>query len=473
MLRWCQCIPDETLPLDDFIPPMRDETIDNVNVFRRVLKESFREDLATRTGRTADQELTRRIQAGIDGWSYLNKLQPEIMAFSRQWGASIRKQQEQQSKAEAESRLLKEQDEQKFAGYSNIIAGSEGSSAFYNVASDTSEYNEREWLEKKLDAVSWLPKIEDCAIRSLEVDPNKKFPMFPLASGPLLHPDTLVTSVDTKDNTNENEKLPLPLLTPQRETPIPGAEVPLKIFEPRYRQLYSDLQRSGRRQMVIPFPHPLQPDTFASVALVHHLTNLQEIADETNGKILYLADHVVVSPIEIEEILNPHVWSTRETYLQVRGSFLVEDQTDIASAEGGVYAPLTAVLHEWKAESSHPLANKSLNALKEHERVWDLVELWNSYFQRELLQLQLAVVTQVNAAAAMAPSVRNVGGATDSYSERMVLKAQEPHRRRLLQLMMETSLLVPTLLSMNNAEKADYLTKMVRDEQRYLKTNSY
>jgi len=73
----------------------------------------------------------------------------------------------------------------------------------------------------------------------------------------------------------------------------------------------------------------------------------------------------------------------------------------------------------------------------------------------------------------MAPSVRNVGGATDSYSERMVLKAQEPHRRRLLQLMMETSLLVPTLLSMNNAEKADYLTKMVRDEQRYLKTNSY
>jgi len=111
LLRWCQCIPDETLPLDDFIPPMRDETIDNVNVFRRVLKESFREDLATRTGRTADQELTRRIQAGIDGWSYLNKLQPEIMAFSRQWGASIRKQQEQQSKAEAESRLLKEQDE--------------------------------------------------------------------------------------------------------------------------------------------------------------------------------------------------------------------------------------------------------------------------------------------------------------------------------------------------------------------------
>jgi len=43
------------------------------------------------------------------------------------------------------------------------------------------------------------------------------------------------------------------------------------------------------------------------------VTNLNEIADDTNGKIQYLAQHVVTKPIIMEEILNPQVWATKET----------------------------------------------------------------------------------------------------------------------------------------------------------------
>ena len=485
LMRWCQDIPDETLPLDDFIPPLRDQVvIDNVKVFRQVLRESFREEVSYTAGKR-QLTLTERIQVGLDGWRQLNQLHPEIMAFYRQWGASIRQQQQakQQQQQQQQQHTLKEQDRQKVAAYFDTITG--GYSASANATnllgddennSSSDGYNEREWVQQKIDAVPWLPKIEDCEIRSLELeDENTKFPLFPLASGPLFHSDILSPSHD--DAGDQQSILPLPLFTPQRETPVPGAEVPLKIFEPRYRQLYSDLQQSVRRQMIIPFPHPLELDTFASVALVHHLTNLQEVADETNGQILFLADHVVVSCVEIEHILNPHVWATQQTYLQVQARYMADDndKSNVAAAEGGVYEPLMAALKEWKAESSHPLATKSLLALQEHERVWDLVQVWNTHFQQELFQLQLAVHTQVRRLnASKSPPVFGIprkGG--NGFLEGGVVKAQEPHRRRLVQLMMETSLLVPTLLTMNDAEKCKYLVNMVRQERTYLKSNSF
>lgn len=480
LMRWCRTVPSDTLPLDDFIPPMKkgdDEVIiDNVKVFRQVLRASFRDELVVddSTGAANQQKaqaaaLTKRVQLGMDGWRQLNSLQPEIMAFHRQWGASIRRKQEQATELKDSgktSATLREQDRQKVADYFDTITGGYNEDTGRSRSSSSEVYQELDFVQSKLDAVPWLPQIiEDCEPMPLEIDDDKMFPMFPLASGPLF------SFFNALMPSKHGEKVPLPLFTPQRETPIPGAEVNLKIFEPRYRQLYCDLQQSGRRQMIIPFPHPFSSGVFASVALVHHLTHLQEIADETNGTIQYLADHVVVSPVKVHQILNPHVWATQETYLQVQADFLVEDSNDMAAAEGGAYAPLIEVLNEWKTESSHPLASKSILALKEHERMWDFVEVWNKYFQQELFQLQLGVASRVKTLNA---TFSGTGSATERDLERMTLEAQEPHRRRLVQLMMETSLLVPTLLGMkNDSEKCQYLVKMVSTERDFLKSNSY
>lgn len=448
LLRWCRDIPDETLPLDKFIPPIMQgsaggETvvIDNVEVFQRVLRESFREDVSS------PQDLTERIQTGLNGWQQLNRLHPEIMAFHRRW-VTKNQQQNQQPK--------KEQQQQQ-----SELLGFKG------------EYSEHAWVMEQLDRVRWLPKIEECPVRAsleLDDDENTKFPLFPLSSSPLFLADSLMPlNLEDEDEIIFEQRL-LPLFTPQRETPMPKAELSLQIFEPRYRQLYSDLQQSSHRQLVIPFSHPLEVDTFAAVAFTHRVTNLQEIADETNGQVQYLADHTVVSPVAIDHFLNPQVWATQDSYLEVEGRYLAEDQSD---AEKGIYEPLKEALKEWKAEKSHPLAFASFNALNAQDRVWDFLQIWNDHFQMELLQLQIAVGTEVSEHVPMLGQSESIDLSKLKSASRKVFHVQEPHRRRLVQLMMYTSLLVPTMLSMTEAEKCNYLVEQVRQERLYLKSKSY
>eukprot|EP00797_Seminavis_robusta_P033287 Sro769_g199790.2 (203) ;mRNA; r:22679-23287 len=202
--------------------------------------------------------------------------------------------------------------------------------------------------------------------------------------------------------------------------------------------------------------------------MVYKLTKLREIADETNGRVQFLADHVVTQPIHIQAILNPQVWATKETYLQIQGHLVEDDSTNNNGAD--VYDPLKTVLQSWKDDTSHPLATKSLAALdatSSDAGIWALVHVWNLHFQQELLQLQLGVYTQVKRQAALRSHFD--GG----YTQQQVSEAQKPHRRRLLQLMLDTSLLVPTLLALDEEGKCQHLMDMVHRERRFLKTNSF
>lgn len=205
-MRWCDGVPSSTLPLDDFVPPLRGKTIDNVKVFKQVLRESFRENIPNDGGPIS---LTGRIQEGLDGLRQLNQLQPEIMAFNRQWGESIQKQQKQQA-------------QQRLVVLSTTDEKNDNAAAFV----------EHEYVQKRLNAVKWLPKVEDCKPRSLEIDKDKKFPMFPL-QGALFHADTILDKKDAMEEFVDDKLLPLPMFTPQQDIPVPGAEVPLQIFEPR------------------------------------------------------------------------------------------------------------------------------------------------------------------------------------------------------------------------------------------------
>ena len=189
-MRWCQDIPP-TLPLDEFIPEMRGVVMDNVKVFQTILRESFREDSSV--------PVAERIQEGISGLRQLNRARPDIEAYSRQWGESIHKMQERQSKMKI-------------------------STATSSV--DMTVFDERAWVQEQLDRISWLPKLEDCAPRSLDIDKATKFPLFPLR-GTMFHQDT-ITPPEVQLWTLCHCFLPIPL---------PGLEVPLQIFEPRYRQL--------------------------------------------------------------------------------------------------------------------------------------------------------------------------------------------------------------------------------------------
>lgn len=413
LMRWCNDIPP-SIPLDEFIPPMRETVMDDVGVFKRLLREEFREPVPNKDA------LKLRIQTGLEGMRQLNEVHPEVMAYSRQWGERIRKKQQNKNTRKSDP------------------------------------FDEREWIQERIDAIRWLPKLEESPPHSLEIEADSKFPLFPLQSA-LFHADTLLTE--------DNEPVPLPLFTPQSEIPVPGMEVPLKIFEPRYRQLYTDLrqQPANMRNLVVPFCHPMVPGQFAQYGLVYQLTQLQEVADETSGKIQYFANHVVTKPIQILRVLNPQVWDTKETYLQVQGRVL-DDRSDM---DHSVYEPVKEFLTDWKQETSNPLAVKSLLAL-EGEGFWAMVNLWNAHQQQELIQLQLGVATQVKRQARIGDITTAISNPTSNITPEIVALAQQPHRKRLLQLLLDTSLLVPTLLSLDAPGKCQHMIQRLEDERKQL-----
>ena len=139
------------------------------------------------------------------------------------------------------------------------------------------------WVRPVVDQVEWMPSLEDEYSHGIvHGDPRvaherTELPLFPLA-GSFFQPN-----------------MPLELFTSYSywEFPTPGAEIMLKIFEPRYRELYNDLiTQPSNRRFVVPFAHPYQPATFAKCGLLYQITDWQEIADETNGIYQYVCNHV-------------------------------------------------------------------------------------------------------------------------------------------------------------------------------------
>eukprot|EP00977_Amphora_coffeiformis_P002910 scaffold561_cov162-Amphora_coffeaeformis.AAC.11 len=164
------------------------------------------------------------------------------------------------------------------------------------IQPDESPIVEDSWVKAVVDQVEWMPSLEDEYSHGTshgdprDVHERVELPMFPL-TGAFFQPH-----------------LPLELFTSYSywDFPTPGAEIILKIFEERYRQLYNDLiTQPSNRRFVVPFAHPYQPATFAKYGLLYQITDWQEIADETNGIYQYVCNHVGKSGRE-----TPH-WSTR------------------------------------------------------------------------------------------------------------------------------------------------------------------
>ena len=124
MMRWCNEIPPN-IPLDEFIPPMRDTIMDDVSVFKTVLRQEFRDPVPDET------ILKERIQTGLEGLRQLNEIHPDVMAYSRQWGQRIRSNKQQRK--------------------SKAISGT---------------VDEREWIQAQMDTIRWLPPVAESAPQS-------------------------------------------------------------------------------------------------------------------------------------------------------------------------------------------------------------------------------------------------------------------------------------------------------------------
>jgi Lon protease-like protein len=310
-----------------------------------------------------------------------------------------------------------------------------------------------------LRSVEWLPHVSEMKVTETE---SSEFPIFPLL-GPLFPDD---------------QGKRLPLLSQFSDTPVNGMEIPLRIFEPRYRKMYQDLLSSAdtsSRKFIVPFPHPYRPGQFAAFGWIYEIVRVKDVADESNGVFQLVCNHIVTQPVKILGIINPEDYDTRSTYLRVRADILGEDEdegntedntedtnsilrTKPSSAD---LQPLEELLHQLQ---NQPLSLSSDNNNRQIDKylidrllmasgegsIWPVVQVWILNLQTEILRLQMKISTriQVQAKAEQQRSSNNNNNTEwqEFITEEMVSLAQEPYKSHLRCMLIEVSTLIPWLL---------------------------
>jgi Lon protease-like protein len=147
-------------------------------------------------------------------------------------------------------------------------------------------------LSKGIDSVQWLPSVEnsergnDDSNTALVRKDSEIMPLFPL--GGIVY--------------------------------TPNSEHVLNIFEPRYRQMYTDILMNGSKRFVVAMSHPTEKGRFAEMGVLFELEDLKEVSEQTQDQVKYVCNHKVTGRVKMHRIINPEAWESRDTYLRVEGS---------------------------------------------------------------------------------------------------------------------------------------------------------
>lgn len=313
---------------------------------------------------------------------------------------------------------------------SQDLAGKQATAVSLNTLSSIDD----SWVGPYVEKVKWLSNLDDeyshgtaQANQTENAQERVELPMFPL-TGPFFTPN-----------------LPLELFTSYSywEFPTPGAEIRLKIFEPRYRELYTHLITlpASHRRFVVPFAHPFQPATYAQYGLLYQITNWHEIADETNGVFQYDCQHVVTYPVQFHRVCNPRAHQSQDTYLRVEGKIEMDqgvNELDVAAQKQIEEALMQHV------EVS--VATKCRDALRT-EGLWGFMRCWNTSLQQRLLQIELQI------AALVKKELKKHG--KDAPSEKvkeLVENVQNHWRSELLGLKLDLALSIPLVLQSQSCQ---------------------
>ena len=194
----------------------------------------------------------------------------------------------------------------------------------------------------------------------------------------------------------------------------PNSEHVLNIFEPRYRQMYSDILMNGTKRFVVSMSHPSEPGRFATYGVVFELLDLKEVSEQTRDQIKYICSHKVTGRVKLHRVLNPEAWESRETYLRVEGTLLVDDEEreateekntnvygELAAAVPGnpteekklrnAFADLVEIQHELEEDVRFTRASIVTLATKPgagETGLWQTIRLWQSFVDQRLMARQ-------------------------------------------------------------------------------------
>lgn len=272
----------------------------------------------------------------------------------------------------------------------------------------------------------------DYVLRMVDDDDDDEYDDDEEEEGPLAHGiesvSWLPSVVDSKDiqspKISQEDGEFLPLFPLGGIVYTPNSEHVLNIFEPRYRQMYTDILMNGSKRFVVSMSHPTESGRFAQMGVLFELEDLKEVSEMTADQIKYICNHKVTGRVKLHRILNPSAWSTRDTYLRVEGTIFDDSgkaQTSTENQEGdddeeeddadgdNVYAAVAAAAtprytkeergvrdafadlvdlqHDMEEDVRFTRAAVGTLALKQgagEDGLWQTIKLWQSFVDQRL-----------------------------------------------------------------------------------------
>ncbi|CAJ1959159.1 unnamed protein product [Cylindrotheca closterium] len=251
---------------------------------------------------------------------------------------------------------------------------------------DDDEEDELNPLGKGVDSVSWLPsvvgKTKSAEISNIQ-DGTEVLPLFPL--GGFVY--------------------------------TPNTEHVLNIFEPRYRQMYTDILMNGTKRFCVVTSHPSEQGRFAQTGVLFELEDLKEVSEQTADQIKYICNHKVTGRVTIHKVLNPEAWETRDTYLKavatIHDDSGKDDEETAEVASNDVYGAVAAaakgspskaeedlrdsfrelvdIQHELEEDVRFTQDAVKTLAVKDGssaDGLWQTVRLWQSFVDQRLMAAQ-------------------------------------------------------------------------------------
>lgn len=265
------------------------------------------------------------------------------------------------------------------------------------INEDNDDDDEEDWededdgpLSEGIDSVSWLPTVvgaQDVESPQITKEGAEFLPLFPL--GGIVY--------------------------------TPNSEHVLNIFEPRYRQMYTDILMNGSKRFVVSMSHPTESGRFATTGVLFELEELKEVSEQTDDQIKYICNHKVTGRVRLHRIINPTAWESRETYLRVEGTIIddsgknskdtpkdeeipSDDVYDMvaSAASSGVnsklekslkdsFSALVDVQHDLEEDVRFTRPSVTTLAVKDgpgKDGLWQTIKLWQTFADQRLMAMQ-------------------------------------------------------------------------------------
>lgn len=240
---------------------------------------------------------------------------------------------------------------------------------------DEEDMDALEPLAEGIDSVSWLPTVKGAPSAStsdVTIPGAELIPLFPL--GGIVY--------------------------------TPNSQHVLNIFEPRYREMYSDILMNGTKRFAVAMSHPTEAGRFAEMAVLFELEDLKEVSERTADQIKYICNHRVTGRVKLHRILNPQDWESRKTYLRAEGTVIDDSGKDLATMTSSIteienpteqkllrssFAKLVELQHELEEDVRFTRASVLTLAVKPgsgSDGLWQTIKLWQSFADQRLMSRQ-------------------------------------------------------------------------------------